>query len=189
MATQKTTPKSATKKSTMTSAKTSGKTADTATAKTSGKPSGKSGGSGTAHLPKNENVIVLLAGGNPQIPKGDGDGPVQLYIANMPGWKSALGQRLDTLIVKAVPKVEKAVRWNSPFYGAGQGWFLSFHVLTKYVKVTFFNGAALTPPPPGSTPKSGDARWIDIHENDDFDEALFTKWVKQAATRPGWSGT
>lgn len=139
-------------------------------------------------LPKNENGIVLLAGGNPQIPKGDGDAPVQLYIANMPGWKSALGKKIDALVVKAVPGVEKAVRWNSPFYGAGRGWFLSFHVLTKYVKVTFFNGASLTPPPPGATAKSGESRWIDIYETDILDEKQFTAWVKQAAKIPGWDG-
>lgn len=139
-------------------------------------------------LPKNENGITILAGGNPQIPKGDGNAPVQLYIANMPGWKSALGKRLDTLIVKAVPGVEKAVRWNSPFYGAGKGWFLSFHVLTKYVKVTFFAGTSLKPLPPGGTEKSGASRWIDIYENDAFDEAQFSAWVKQAAKLPGWDG-
>jgi hypothetical protein len=140
-------------------------------------------------LPTNENGIVMLAGGNPQIPKGDGDAPVQLYIANMPGWKSALGKRLDALIVKAVPKVEKAVRWNSPFYGAGQGWFLSFHVLTKYVKVTFFKGTSLDPMPPGFTAKSGESRWIDIYETDTLDEKQFTAWAKQAAKNPGWDGT
>jgi len=141
-----------------------------------------------SRLPKNENGIVMLAGGNPQIPKGDGDAPVQLYIANMPGWKSALGKKLDALIVKTVPKVEKAVRWNSPFYSAGQGWFLSFHVLTKYVKVTFFKGTLLKPLPPGATEKSGEGRWIDIYENDSFDEKQFVAWVKQAASIPGWDG-
>ncbi len=151
------------------------------------KASSKTGGARTAHLPRNENGIVLLSGGNPQIPKGDGDAPVQLYIANMPGWKSALGKRLDALIVKAVPEVEKAVRWNSPFYGAGQGWFLSFHVLTKYVKVTFFKGTSLDPMPPGSTAKSGEARWIDIYEDDVLDEKRFTDWVRQAARIPGWT--
>ncbi len=145
---------------------------------------------GKAGLPKNENGIVLLSGGNPQIPKGDGDAPVRLYIENMPGWKSAFGKRLDSLIVKTVPKgkLEKAVRWNSPFYGAGQGWFLSFHVLTKYVKVTFFNGASLAPPPPGGTAKSGEARWIDVYENDAFDEKRFAAWIKQAVQKPGWDG-
>lgn len=138
---------------------------------------------------KNENGVTVLAGGNPQIPKGDGDEPVQRYIANMPGWKRDLGQTLDALVTKAVPGVKKAVRWNSPFYGVeGLGWFLSFHVLTKYVKATFFNGIALKPMPPGATEKSGDARWIDIHENDAFDAKQFTDWVKQAARLPGWNG-
>jgi len=128
----------------------------------------------------------LLSGGNPQIAKGDGDAPVQAYIAAMPDWKSDVGKRLDALIEKNVPNVRKAVKWNSPFYGVvGQGWFLSFHVFTRYVKVTFFNGTSLTPVPPGGTPKSQDARWIDLYE-DGFDEAQMTKWVKQAAKLPGW---
>lgn len=131
--------------------------------------------------------IRLLSGGNPQIPKGDGDGPVQAYIAAMPGWKQAIGRRLDALIEAAVPGVRKAVKWNSPFYGApgGQGWFVSFHVFTQYVKVTFFDGAALTPPPPGCTPRSGQTRWIDLREVG-FDEAELAGWVKQAARLPGW---
>jgi hypothetical protein len=139
-------------------------------------------------LPKNENGIAILSGGNPQIPKGDGDAPVQLYIANMPGWKRALGKRLDAIIVKNAPKkLQKAVRWNSPFYGIeGQGWFVSFHVLTKYVKVTFFAGKSLKPVPPGGTEKSGESRWIDIYEADVFDERQFAAWVKQAAATPGW---
>ncbi len=128
---------------------------------------------------------VLLSGGNPQIAKGDGDAPVQAYIAAMPGWKSELGRRLDALITESVPGVRKAVRWNSPFYGIeGQGWFVSFHVFTRYVKVTFFHGAALQPVPPGGG-KDKDARWIDIHE-DDLDEAQMSAWVRQAAALPGW---
>lgn len=128
-----------------------------------------------------------LAGGNPQIAKADGDAPVQAYIAAMPGWKRDVGQRLDRLIVRNVPAVAKAVKWNSPFYGvAGQGWFLSFHVFTAYVKVTFFQGASLQPLPPGGTPRSKDARWIDLHENDPFDEAQIGDWIKQAAILPGW---
>jgi hypothetical protein len=131
--------------------------------------------------------VKLLAGGNPQIAKADGDAPVQAYIAAMPGWKSDLGKRLDALIVQCVPNVRKAVKWNSPFYGVeGQGWFLSFHVFTRYVKVTFFNGASLRPVPAGGTPKSGDARWIDIHEGESLDEAQLAKWLQQAATLPGW---
>lgn len=130
--------------------------------------------------------VVLLSGGNPQIAKGDGDAPVQAYIAAMPEWKHDLGKRLDALITRTVPEVQKAVKWNSPFYGvAGQGWFLSFHVFTRYVKVTFFNGLALKPVPSGGTEKSKDARWIDIHQ-DAFDEAQMERWVKQAAALPGW---
>lgn len=135
-----------------------------------------------------ESRVILLAGGNPQIAKGDGDAPVQAYIAAMPGWKQEIGLRLDALITCTVPGVTKAVRWNSPFYGVeGQGWFVSFHVLTKYVKVTFFKGLSLQPVPPGGTPKSQDARWLDIYEDQGFDEAQMTAWVKQAAALPGWS--
>ncbi|WP_245580292.1 DUF1801 domain-containing protein [Niveispirillum irakense] len=132
--------------------------------------------------------VKLLSGGNPQIPKGDGDIPVQRYIAAMPGWKSDLGRRLDMLIVQTVPDVRKAVKWNSPFYGMeGRGWFLSFHVLTRYVKVTFFNGIALHPLPPGGTERSKEARWIDIHEDETLDEALMADWIRQAAALPGWT--
>jgi len=138
-------------------------------------------------LKKNKDGVILLSGGNPQIAKGDGDAPVQAYIKAMPGWKSALGKRLDALIVKNVPKVQKAVKWNSPLYGIdGQGWFVSFHVLTKYVKVTFFEGVALSPIPPGGTPKSGRTRWIDIYEDDELDEELMSSWIKQASEIPGW---
>ncbi len=128
---------------------------------------------------------VLLSGGNPQIAKGDGDSPVQAYIAAMPGWKSELGRRLDDLIVRTVPGVQKAVRWNSPFYGIeGQGWFLNCHVFTRYVKVTFFKGASLRPVPPGSG-KDRDARWVDLYE-DALDEEQMAAWVRQAAALPGW---
>jgi hypothetical protein len=131
--------------------------------------------------------VKLLSGGNPQIAKADGDAPVQAYIAAMPGWKSDLGRRLDAVIVRAVPGVRKAVRWNSPFYGVdGRGWFLSFHVLTRYVKVTFFAGTSLDPVPPGGTPKSKDARWLDLYEDDPLDEKQLAAWVKQAAALPGW---
>lgn len=132
--------------------------------------------------------VVLLSGGNPQITKGDGDAPVQAYIAAMPGWKRDLGKRLDALIVRNVPNVRKAVKWNSPFYGivGHQDWFLSFHVFTRYVKVTFFRGTSLRPVPPGGTVRSKDARWIDIHEGRGFDEAQLANWVKQAAALPGW---
>jgi len=128
---------------------------------------------------------VLLSGGNPQIPKGEGDGPVQAYIAAMPGWKRALGQRLDALIVRAVPGVHKAVKWNSPLYGVeGQGWFLGIHCFAKYVKVTFFRGAALQPLPPG-TSKMKDVRHFDIHDGEALDEARFMDWVRQASRLPG----
>jgi hypothetical protein len=130
--------------------------------------------------------VVLLSGGNPQIAKAEGDAPVQAFIAAMPGWKREVGKRLDALIARNVPSVRKAVKWNSPFYGvAGQGWFLSFHVFTRYVKVTFFRGAALKPLPPG-TSKSKDVRYLDIHEDDTLDEAQFESWLKQAAAIPGW---
>ncbi len=131
--------------------------------------------------------VVLLSGGNPQIAKADGDAPVQAYIAAMPGWKSDLGRRLDELIVRSVPAVRKAVRWNSPFYGIeGQGWFASYHVFTRYVKVTFLNGASLRPLPPGSG-KDPDARWIDIHEGE-LDEEQMAAWFRQSAALPGWPG-
>ena len=130
---------------------------------------------------------VLLSGGNPQIAKADGDAPVQAYIAAMPGWKSEVGRRLDDLIVRTVPGVRKAVRWNSPFYGVeGEGWFLSYHVFTRYVKVTFFKGASLQPVPPGAG-KDKDSRWIDIYE-DGLDEGQLATWVRQAAAMPGWRG-
>jgi hypothetical protein len=128
---------------------------------------------------------ILLSGGNPQIAKAEGDAPVQAYVAAMPGWKRAVARRLDALIVRTVPGVRKAVKWNSPFYGIeGQGWFLSCHTFTNYVKVTFFRGTSLSPVPPGGAAK--DARWIDIHE-DDLDEAQVATWIRQAAALPGWS--
>jgi len=133
-------------------------------------------------------AVVLLSGGNPQIAKADGDAPVQAYIAAMPGWKRNVGKQLDALIERNVPKVRKAVKWNSPLYGIeGQGWFLSFHVFTRYVKVTFFRGAALRPLPPGAS-KHKDVRTIDIHEDDKLDEAQMANWVKQAAALPGFLG-
>ena len=129
---------------------------------------------------------ALLAGGNPQISKGDGEAPVQAYIEAMPAWKRDVGRRLDALIVRAVPGVHKAVKWNSPFYGVqGRGWFLAFHCLTKYVKVAFFRGASLRPLPPGES-TSEDTRYLDIHEDDEIDEAQLADWVKQASQLPGW---
>lgn len=128
---------------------------------------------------------VLLSGGNPQIAKADGEAPVRAYLAAIPGWKREVGKRLDALIVANAPGVRKAVKWNSPFYGIeGQGWFVSFHVFTRYVKVTFFHGTALRPVPPGGTGKDG--RWIDIHEGDDLDKTPLADWVRQAAALPGW---
>jgi hypothetical protein len=129
---------------------------------------------------------ALLAGGNPQIAKADGDAPVQAYIAGMPGWKGDLGKRLDAVIVRSVPGVRKAVKWNSPFYGIeGRGWFLSFHVFTRYVKVAFFRGTSLRPVPPGAS-KQKEVRYTDLHEGDALDEARMARWVKQAAALPGW---
>lgn len=126
----------------------------------------------------------LLSGGNPQIPKGDGDGPVQAYIAAMPGWKSAIGRRLDALVVETVPDVVKAVKWNTPFYGVkGQGWFLAFRCYTRYVQVSFLNGASLQPPPKPS--KHARVRYWDIHEEDGIDERQFVDWVRQASALPG----
>jgi len=128
----------------------------------------------------------LLAGGNPQIAKAEGDAPVQAYIAAMPGWKRDVGRRLDALIARTVPGVRKAVKWNSPFYGVeGQGWFLNFHTFTKYVKVAFFRGASLRPVPPGAS-KHKDVRYLDIRENEPLDEAQLASWIRQAAALPGW---
>jgi hypothetical protein len=128
----------------------------------------------------------LLAGGNPQIAKGDGDAPVQAYIAAMPDWKGEVGRRLDALIVRTVPGVHKAVKWNSPFYGvAGEGWFVSFHCFAKYVKVAFFRGASLRPLPPGES-KSKDTRYLDIYADDKLDEELVASWIRQASELPGW---
>ena len=135
---------------------------------------------------KGAKVAAVLSGGNPRIAKADGDAPVQVYIAGMPGWKRDLGRRLDALIARNVPNVRKAVKWNSPFYGIeGQGWFLSFHVFIHYVKVAFFRGTSLRPVPPGAS-KSKDTRYIDIHEGDQLDEAQMATRVKQAAALPGW---
>jgi hypothetical protein len=128
---------------------------------------------------------VLLSGGNPQIAKGDGDAPVQAYIAAMPGWKRDVGRRLDALIVGTVPGVRKTVKWNSPFYGVGgEGWFLGIHCFAKYVKVAFFRGASLRPIPPGES-KQKEVRYLDIHEDDELDEAKLAAWVKQASQLPG----
>ena len=136
--------------------------------------------------PRTAGKPALLAGGNPRIAMAEGDAPVQAYIAAMPGWKRDVGRRLDALVARAVPGVRKAVKWNSPFYGvAGQGWFLSFHCFTKYVKVTFFRGAALSPLPPGAS-KHKDVRYLDIREDDAVDQAQLVDWIRQAAALPGW---
>jgi hypothetical protein len=127
----------------------------------------------------------LLSGGNPQIAKGYGDAPVEAYISDMPGWKSDVGRQLDALIEQAVPDVYKAVKWNSPFYGIeGEGWFLSYHCFTKYIKVGFFRGTSLRPLPPGKS-KQKEVRYLDIHEDNQLDEAQFAAWVKQASQLPG----
>ena len=136
--------------------------------------------------PKSAASPRLLKGGNPQIAKAEGDAPVQAYIAALPGWKKELATRLDAIIMRTVPRVTKAVKWNSPLYGVeGQGWFVGMHAFTKYLKVTFFDGAALRPPPPGES-KNDDVRHYHIHEGDVFDEARFASWVKQASRLPGW---
>ena len=151
------------------------------------KPSKRSTKAATKAPEKADGEVTLLSGGNPQIPKGDGDAPVQAYIAAMPGWKRNVGIRLDELILASAPHVRKAVRWNSPFYGIeDQGWFLNIHVFTRYIKVTFFQGASLRPAPPGAG-KDKDSRWINIHE-DDLDEEQMTTWIRQAAALPGWRG-
>jgi hypothetical protein len=150
------------------------------TSKNSGKVAKKAAAKRVAPKP------ALLSGGNPQIAKADGDAPVQAYIAAMPGWKSDVGRRLDALIVRTVPGVCKAVKWNSPFYGMeGQGWFLSYHCFTKYVKVAFFRGASLRPVPPVES-KDKDTRYFHIHEDERFDEDLAASWIRQASELPGW---
>jgi hypothetical protein len=139
---------------------------------------------GTGHDGAMTSEPVLLSGGNPQIPKGDGDAPVQAYIAAMPSWKRALGERLDSLITSAVPDVHKAVKWNQPLYGADDGWLVSYRCFTEYVKITFFRGASLDPVPPGAA-KQPDVRFLDLREDDELDEAQVTDWVRQASALPG----
>ena len=126
----------------------------------------------------------LLSGGNPQIPKGEGDGPVQAYISAMPGWKREAGRQLDDLIVRTVPDVHKAVKWNQPFYGCGEGWFLAFRCYTKYVQLAFFRGTSLDPPPPKAS-KHPEVRYLDIHEGDDVDGRQLASWIEQASRLPG----
>jgi hypothetical protein len=160
-----------------------------------GKPKGAAGTGERSTESRTENTAAaanratkpaLLAGGNPQIAKADGDAPVQAYITAMPGWKRDVGRRLDALIVRTVPDVRKAVKWNSPFYGIeGQGWFLNFHCFTKYVKVAFFRGTSLRPLPPGESTHE-EVRYLDIHQDDQLDEELVTRWIRQASELPGW---
>lgn len=127
----------------------------------------------------------LLSGGNPQIPKGEGDGPVRDYLAAMPGWKRQLGERLDELITLTVPNVHKAVKWNQPFYGRpGDGWFLAFRCYTKYVQLQFFRGTSLDPVPPKAS-KHQEVRYLDVHETDVLDEGQLTSWIEQASNLPG----
>ncbi|SEB60707.1 hypothetical protein SAMN05216452_2407 [Nitratireductor aquibiodomus] len=142
------------------------------------KPSGKA--QGKKEPPR------LLSGGNPQIPKGDGDAPVQAYIAAMPGWKREAGRLIDRLIVRELPQVRKAVKWNSPLYGIeGQGWFLGLHCYTRYIKMAFFHGVALEPLPPVAS-KDANTRYFHLHEDEVLDEARFASWVRQASALPGW---
>lgn len=127
----------------------------------------------------------LLSGGNPQIPKGDGDAPVEAYISAMPGWKADVGRQLDSLIANTLPNVRKAVRWNTPFYGIeGRGWFIAFHCFTKYVKVTFFRGTSLVPLPPVAS-KHQEVRYFHIHEGEELDQDLLATWIHQASVLPG----
>jgi hypothetical protein len=129
--------------------------------------------------------VKLLSGGNPQIPKGDGNEPVQTYITHMSDWKQALGERIDQLVVAAVPDVYKKVRWNQPFYGVDADTvFVSFRCFTKKVQVGFHNGRSLDPQPPKSS-KHPDVRYLDIHEDDDLDEAQLTDWFMQGSSLPG----
>ena len=152
------------------------------TQKRSGKPAKVANQAAASHARAKPR---LLSGGNPQIAKGDGDAPVQAYIAAMPGWKNAVGSRLDALVGRTVPAVRKAVKWNSPFYGVeGQGWFLSYHCFTKYIKLTFFRGASLRPVPPVES-KQEEVRYFHIHADDQLDEELLANWIRQASELPG----
>ncbi|MGC4003284.1 MAG: DUF1801 domain-containing protein [Pirellulales bacterium] len=135
-------------------------------------------------LKPNADGVVLLSGGNPQIAKGYGDAPVQAYIAAVPGWKRELCRRIDALIVKTVPNVAKAVKWNTPFYGfEDQGWFMGYHCFDKYLKVSFFQGTSLKPLPPGES-KQKNVRYFDIREDHVLDEKQFCDWIKQASKLP-----
>jgi hypothetical protein len=136
-------------------------------------------------VPARRSKSVLLAGGNPQIAKGDGDAPVREYLAALPGWKREMAERIDELIVSSVPKLQKAVKWNSPLYGAGDGgWFLGMHAFTHYLKLAFFRGRSLRPMPPGAS-KNPETRYLDVREGDELDEAQLVEWLKQASALPG----
>ena len=129
--------------------------------------------------------VRLLAGGNPQIPKGDGDAPVQAYITAMPGWKREVGRRLDELIERAIPDVVKAVRWNQPMYATeGGGYVVSFRCFTRYIKLTFFDGAELDPVPPVDF-KDPREKAFHVEEDDELDEEQLVTWFRQAAVGPG----
>ena len=135
--------------------------------------------------PAKTGAPVLLAGGNPQIAKGYGDKPVQDYIAAMPGWKRDVGREVDAIVSRTIRDVRKAVKWNSPLYGVSEGeWFLSMHCMTKYVKLAFFQGAALEPAPPVGS-KQPMVRYWHIYEGEPFDTGQFTDWVSQASLLPG----
>lgn len=166
------------------SRKSSAKRSNNATGKSAAKSSASK--RAKAKLPVSDTGVVLLSGGNPQIAAAEGDAPVHEYIRAMPGWKRKVGEELDALIERTIPKLQKAVKWNSPFYGVeGKGYFLSYHVFAKYVKVTFFRGADLDPVPPEPS-KDPHARYAHIHEDDELDTARWTKWIKQAAKLPGY---
>jgi len=150
------------------------------------KPKAKVKAKSKAKKPKPRKTVRLLSGGNPQIAKGDGDAPVQAYIAALTDWKRPVAKRLDALIVRTLPGVAKAVKWNSPFYGVpGNGYFMGLHVFTRYIKLAFFRGADLKPLPPGPS-KDKNTRYVDVHEDDELDEAQLASWLKQAAALPGW---
>lgn len=126
----------------------------------------------------------LLSSGNPQIPKGEGDAPVQDYIAAMPGWKGDVGRRLDAIVVRVFPAVQKAVKWNTPLYGKADGWFVAMYCYKKYVQLTFMRGTSLSPMPPKDSKVEG-TRYFNIYEDDELDEVRIADWIGQACRLPG----
>ena len=134
----------------------------------------------TASKPK------LLSGGNPQIAKGEGDAPVRAYIAAMPGWKSDAGRRIDPLVTGPCQRQKGGEVELAVLRRRGPGRFLSFHCFTRYVKVTFFSGAALDPLPPVES-KDSNTRYLHVHEDGKLDEKLLKSWIEQASGLPGWS--